>query len=110
MNSFKDLDIDKLNKMFKGFSLYSQERKKDPLVILEVFIPNQNMYWLLTEGNEEDEDFTFFGYCRIHYGEFSYVSFNDFYGLNYDIKYIHHKKPVRLSELKKEFEKRYENI
>lgn len=109
MNLFKDLNMDILGKMFKNFPLYTQERKKDPLVVLEVFIPNQNMYWLLTEGNKEDEDFTFFGYCKIQCGEFGYVSFNELHNLKYDIRYIYHKKPIKLSDLKKEYKERYEN-
>lgn len=109
MNSFKNLNIEELNKMFKRFSLYSQERKKEPLVILEAFIPNQNIYWLLTEGNEEDDDFMFFGYCKTQCGEFGYVSFNELFYLDYEINYIYHKKPIKLSKLKRKYEAHYDN-
>ena len=43
MNWLKILTVGKLNKMFKKYPLYSQEDKKDPLVILEIFIPNTNI-------------------------------------------------------------------
>ena len=75
-----------MSNIFKNYPLYSQDGKKDPLVILEVFIPNQNMYWLLTEGNKEDDDFTFFGYCKIQCGELGYVSFKELSNLNYELE------------------------
>lgn len=103
MNSIKYLNIDKLNTMFKDYPLYSQEDIKDKKVILEVFIPNQNIYWLLLEGNKEDDDFVFFGYCKIHEGEFGYVSFNEIYNLEFDLRFIYHTTPISLKELKKKY-------
>ena len=103
MNWLKILTVERLNKMFKKYPLYSQEDKKDPLVILEIFIPNTNIYWLLTEGNQEDDDFIFFGYCKIQCGEYGYFNFNTFYNLKYTIKFIYHKKPIKLRKIKKKY-------
>ena len=51
MNNIRDLDIITLEEIFKRYPLYSQEGKKEHNVILEIFIPNQDIYWLITEGN-----------------------------------------------------------
>lgn len=102
-NSIKWLNADILSNIFKDYPLYSQDNKKDKKVILEVFIPNQNMYWLLLEGNKEEDDFTFFGYCKILEAEFGYVSFNELHSLKYDIQYIHHSIPISLEELQAKY-------
>ncbi len=109
MNLLKNLDVDILSSMFKKYPLYSQDNKNDPDVILEVFIPKQNIYWLLTEGSLEDNDFEFFGYCKIQCGELGYVSFNELSNLEYDLNYTYHKDPIKLSALKKAYEVDYEN-
>lgn len=93
MNSVKSLTIEKLEKMFKNYPLYSQDSVKNKKVVLEVFIPFQNMYWLLLEGNREADDFIFFGYCRITDSEFGYVSFNEL-----------HKIPISLDKLKSKYD------
>lgn len=104
MNSVKLLTIKQLDKMFKNYPLYSQENVGDKKVILEIFIPFQNMYWLILEGNRENDDFIFFGYCHITDSEFGYVSFNELYSLDYGIEFIYYKKPVSLSKLKSKYE------
>lgn len=101
MNNLKNLTLDDLDKMFKNYPLYSQDGIDDKLVILEIFIPNQNIYWLVTEGEREENDYTFFGYCKIQYGEFGYVSFNEIKNLDYDIKYNNYSIPTKLNSLKK---------
>lgn len=104
MNSVKILTIEKLDEMFKKYPLYSQDSVKDKKVILEVFIPFQNMYWLILEGNREYDDFIFFGYCHITDGEFGYVSFNEFYNLDYDLRFIYHEVPISLNKLKSKYD------
>lgn len=99
--SIKDLSIDKLKLMFKDYPLYSQDNKKDKLVILEMFIPYQNIYWLLLEGNIEEDDFIFFGYCKIQEAEYGYVSFKELYSLNYDIQVIYYDIPTLLNKIKR---------
>lgn len=103
LNSFKSLTIDKLNEVFSNYPLYSQEDIEDKKVLLEVFIPNQNIYWLLLEGNFENDDFIFFGYCKIHEAEYGYVSFNELYNLNFDIRFIYHNIPISLEKLKNKY-------
>lgn len=102
-DSIKWLTIDVLNTIFKKYPLYSQENEKDKKVVLEIFIPHQNMYWLILEGNRENDDFIFFGYCKITYAEYGYVSFNELSHLPYDIQYIHHSIPISLEELKRKY-------
>lgn len=101
MNSVKILTIEMLEKIFKKYPLYSQDNVKHKKVILEVFIPYQNMYWLLLEGSREDDDF---GYCHITDSEFGYVSFNELHSLDYDLRFIYHKIPISLDKLKSKYD------
>ena len=104
MNSIKLLNKKKLDVMFKDYPLYSQEDIEDKKVILEIFIPFQNMYWLILEGNRENDDFIFFGYCHITDSEFGYVSFNELYNLDYSLEFNYYKEPISLNELKAKYE------
>ena len=90
MNSVKILTIEKLDEMFKKYPLYSQDSVKDKKVILE--------------GNREDDDFIFFGYCHITDGEFGYVSFNEFYNLDYDLRFNYYESPISLNKLKSKYD------
>ena len=107
MNKIKNLTIEKLKNIFKKYQLYSQEYKKEPKVVLEIFIPNQNIYWLMTEGSVVENDFIMFGYCKITYGELGYVSFNDLVNMDFDIRYKIHKIPIKLRKLKNKYLKVY---
>ncbi len=104
MSSVKLLNKEKLDMMFKDYPLYSQEHIEDKKVILEIFIPHQNMYWLILEGNRENDDFIFFGYCHITDSEFGYVSFNGLYNLDYSLEFNYYKEPISLNELKAKYE------
>jgi len=42
--------------------LYSQESVKDPIVHCKFFTPDSNWTWYVTEGQEEEGDFLFFGF------------------------------------------------
>lgn len=42
--------------------LYEQENVPDPIVHIKFFTPDSNWTWFVTEGQEEDGDFRFFGY------------------------------------------------
>lgn len=94
----------KVRQNVQKYPLSSQDDVKDKKAILEVFIPNQNIYWLLFEGGREENNFIFFDYCKISDTEFGYVSFNELYNLNYDIRFIHHKLPISLNRLKKKYD------
>ena len=96
-----------MKNIFKEYQLYSQEYKKEPKVVLEIFIPNQNIYWLMTEGSVVENDFIMFGYCKITYGELGYVSFNQLRYIEFGIKYKIHIIPIKLSTLKKKYLKEF---
>ena len=99
----KNLTMLKLKKIFEKYPLYSQEDKKEPRVVIEFYIPNQNIYWLITEGSIEYNDFIMFGYCKITDGELGYVSFNELSSSNFDIRYKTHKIPIKLNKLKEKY-------
>lgn len=101
MRVFQELSINDLKKIFKRFPLYSQEDKKDPRVILELYIPKQDVYWLITEGSVQYDDFIMFGYCKITDGEVGYIGFNQLRYIEFGIKYKIHIIPIKLSTLKK---------
>jgi hypothetical protein len=42
--------------------LYAQEGNKDPKVYVKFFFPAGRWTWFVTEGQQEEEDFIFFGY------------------------------------------------
>jgi hypothetical protein len=42
--------------------LRSQDANKDPIVYIKFFTPDSNWTWYVTEGQEEEDDFIFFGY------------------------------------------------
>ncbi len=42
--------------------LYAQEGNKDPKVYAKFFFPAGRWTWFVTEGQQEGEDFIFFGY------------------------------------------------
>jgi hypothetical protein len=42
--------------------LYSQDGNKDPKVYAKFFFPAGRWTWFVTEGQQEEEDFIFFGY------------------------------------------------
>ena len=45
--------------------LYSQEHNQDPVVHCKFFTPWSNWTWFVTEGEPEEDDFRFFGYCLL---------------------------------------------
>ena len=102
----ENLSLNKIKKIFENYPLYSQDGK-DQKVLLELFIPNQNIYWLLTEGSVEEDDFIFFGYCKITDGEFGYVSFKELTRISKIIFYKIHKQPILLDILKNKYENNY---
>ncbi|MHB2032981.1 MAG: DUF2958 domain-containing protein [Gemmatimonadaceae bacterium] len=42
--------------------LYAQENVEDPIVYGKFFTPDSSWTWYVTEGDEDDGDFRFFGY------------------------------------------------
>ena len=54
--------------------LYSQEKKKDPVVHAKFFTPDSSWTWYVTEGSEQEGDFIFFGYVFGLEAEWGYFS------------------------------------
>jgi hypothetical protein len=42
--------------------LYAQEKVPDPVAHAKFFTPDSNWTWLVTEGEQDGDDFRFFGY------------------------------------------------
>lgn len=53
-------------------SLYSQEREANPIVYTKFFLPGTGWTWFVTEGQEQDGDFLFFGFVVGLESEFGY--------------------------------------
>src|ERR1700674_5654247 len=52
--------------------LYSQEAEADPMVYAKFFLPGTGWTWYVTEGQEQDGDFLFFGFVVGLESEFGY--------------------------------------
>ncbi len=61
---------------------YAQEGNKNPIVYAKFFFPAGNWTWFVTEGDEEGDDFLFFGYVIGHEEEWGYFSLNELQGIN----------------------------
>lgn len=57
--------------------LRSTENEEAPLVRLHLFTPDSNWDWWITEGEEVDDDYHFFGLVRGHAVELGYVSLRE---------------------------------
>lgn len=59
--------------------LYSQEKNPDPMVVLKFFNPCGAATWYITEGEEENGDWRFFGLCDLFGdgGELGYVMLSE---------------------------------
>ena len=57
--------------------LYAQEKEKDPTVHLKLFCPWNQWTWLATEGEQQGDDFIFFGYVIGQEREWGYFSLNE---------------------------------
>ena len=52
--------------------LYSQEAEADPVVHAKFFLPGTRWTWYVTEGQEQEGDFLFFGFVIGLESEFGY--------------------------------------
>lgn len=52
--------------------LYSQEAEADPMVYAKFFLPGTGWTWYVTEGQEQEGDFLFFGFVVGLESEFGY--------------------------------------
>jgi hypothetical protein len=52
--------------------LLSQEAADEPIVFAKYVLPGTDWAWYVTEGEEEDSDFLFFGFVRGVHDEFGH--------------------------------------
>jgi len=57
--------------------LYAQEGDKDPMVYVKFFAVRSNWTWYVTEGQQEEDDFLFFGYVIGFEREWGYFSLSE---------------------------------
>jgi hypothetical protein len=64
--------------------LYSQEKVKtdEKIVHAKFFFPAGNWTWFVTEGEDEDGDFIFFGYVLGFEAEWGYFTLNELQNIN----------------------------
>ncbi len=58
-------------------AIYGQVKNPDPMVYARFFTPDAGWTWYVTEGQEDEDDFTFFGYVRGHCLEPGYFSLKE---------------------------------
>ena len=67
-----------LEKTFSKYPIYSQDGKGlDSIVIVKYFNPCGLGTWLITEGEKQDDDWFFFGYCHLFEWEWGYVTLSE---------------------------------
>lgn len=67
-----------LEKKFEKYPFGSQEGlMEDAEVVVKYFNPCGAGTWLITEGEKEDGEWIFFGYCHITDWEWGYVSLSE---------------------------------
>ena len=86
-------------------TLYSQENKKDPMVVCKFFLPMTKWTWYATEFDGKD---TFFGFVSGEYPELGYFSLSELenleglYGIG--VERDMYFEPTRLSTIRSERE------
>lgn len=61
---------------------YAQESSGDPTVHIKFFFPAGNWTWFVTEGDQEGDDFIFFGFVIGHEEEWGYFSLSELESIN----------------------------
>lgn len=57
--------------------LYSQDGNRNPTVYAKFFFPAGRWTWFVTEGQDEGDDFCFFGYVIGDFDEWGYFTLNE---------------------------------
>lgn len=57
--------------------LYAQENEHDPLVYVKYFHPLSSWTWYASEGEQEGDDFLFFGWVNGDFPELGYFSLQE---------------------------------
>lgn len=58
-------------------ALYAQNGVKDLVIHARFFTPDSSWTWYVAEGQQEDDDFLFFGYVNGHFLEAGYFSLKE---------------------------------
>lgn len=67
-----------LEQAFKSSPLYSKDGQGlNATVIAKFFMPFTEACWLITEAEQEENDWLLFGYCHIFEWEFGYVRLSE---------------------------------
>lgn len=61
---------------------YEQESSRNPIVYAKFFFPAGSWTWFVTEGEQEGDDFLFFGYVIGHEREWGYFSLRELQSIN----------------------------
>ena len=88
-------------------ALYAQEKVKDPIVHIKFFTPWTRWTWFVTEGEEQEDTFMFFGHIIGQEEELGYFTLEELESINgpagLKIERDLHFKPGPLSEVLKTF-------
>jgi hypothetical protein len=58
-------------------AIYAQAEVPDPVVYAKFFTPDAGWIWYVTEGQADEDDFTFFGYVKGQCLELGYFSLKE---------------------------------
>lgn len=62
--------------------LYSQDGNSNPTIYVKFFFPAGRWTWFVSEGEQEGDDFRFFGFVVGDFDEWGYFSLNELQGIN----------------------------
>jgi len=90
--------------------LYSQETVKtaDKIVYAKYFFPAADWTWFVTEGEDEGDDFVFFGFVKGFEEEWGYFTLNELQNINIQLLKVErdlHFKPGKFSDVITKFRK-----
>ena len=90
--------------------LYSQEKVKtqDKIVYVKFFFPAADWTWFVTEGEQEDGDFIFFGFVVGFEEEWGYFTLNELQTINIQLLKVErdlHFKPGKFCDVLAQFRK-----
>ena len=72
-----------IEKKFEKYPLKSQDGKgMDAEVVVKFFNPMGVGTWIITEGEQVEDDFIMFGYCDLGFAEWGTVSLNELKAIN----------------------------
>jgi len=90
--------------------LYSQEKVTTPdkMVYAKFFFPAADWTWFVTEGEQEDGDFIFFGFVVGFEEEWGYFTLNELQNINIQLLKVErdlHFKPGKFADIMAQFRK-----